>query len=135
VRALDTNLLVRILTRDDERQARAVDRLLVRTGDEAFFVPATVMLEVEWVLRSAFRKSKAARIQAFNALLGNGALQIEHHQAFEIALDMFENVARADFADCIHVAMSRAQPDGPREPLVTFDRICARLPGTQRLNV
>lgn len=134
MRALDTNLLVRILTRDNEDEARAVDDLLAESSDEAFFVPATVMLEIEWVLRSAYKKTRLERIGAFNALLSNGALSVERHGAFEVALDLFERVARSDLADCMHLALAEAHENGPHSPLVTFDKICSRLPGTQRLS-
>lgn len=135
MRALDTNLLVRILTRDDETQAIAVDNLLSGSGDDAFFVPVTVMLEVEWVLRSTYKKDRADRIAAFNALLGNGALVIERHSAFEVALDMFGTVGRSDLADCIHLALAEFENGGPHLPLITFDKVCARLPGTVRLQI
>ena len=102
MRAFDTNLLVRILTRDDEGQVAVIDRLLDEADEsgESFFVPITVTLELEWVLRSLYKKSRADVIAAVNALLDNAALEIEHHEEVELALDAIAGrTARADFAD------------------------------------
>ena len=64
--ALDTNVLVRFLVRDDAAQGEAAANLIrsgVRSGN-ALFIPVTVALELEWVLRSAFNFDKAAVMQA-----------------------------------------------------------------------
>ncbi len=56
MKALDTNVLVRFLVRDDEKQARAVHRMFSRAeqGGETFYIPALVLLETIWVLESAY---------------------------------------------------------------------------------
>jgi predicted nucleic-acid-binding protein len=56
--ALDTNLLVRLLTGDDPEQARRVADLI--DASPACFVPITVVLELEWVLRGAYRLERGA---------------------------------------------------------------------------
>ena len=69
--SVDTNVLVRLVAQDDEAQAQAMDRLLAkyaRNGD-LLFVPITVVLELEWVLRSRLGQSKAQFIEVLSALL------------------------------------------------------------------
>ena len=58
--ALDTNILVRYVVQDDSAQLAAAKRLITRCVEEgrSLFVPVTVMLELEWVLRSSFEFGK-----------------------------------------------------------------------------
>ncbi len=60
VASLDTNVLVRLIVQDDEQQALVVAKLLARHAkkSESLFVAVTVMLELEWVLRSRYRFTK-----------------------------------------------------------------------------
>ncbi len=53
--AFDTNLLVRIAVNDDLKQAELAEQLL---DSNEVFVPRTVLLETEWVLRSVYKKSR-----------------------------------------------------------------------------
>lgn len=133
MRALDTNVLVRILTRDEPRQASAVDRLLqdAQQSGETFFISITVVLEIEWVLRSVFQIRRAPLVAALTALLNNASLVIEHEREVEAALDMVISL-KADFADGLHISMAHAAAHGP---LMTFDRRCARLTGAQALSM
>ena len=133
MRAFDTNLLVRILTRDDEGQVAVIDRLLdeADASGERFFVPVTVILELEWVLRSVYKRTRADVVKALNALLENAALVVEHHEDVELALDTIAASARrTDFADALHVAISWT---ADHTPLLTFDEGCARLAGAELL--
>ena len=133
MRALDTNLLVRILTRDDAGQVQVIDRLIDRADEtgEVFFVPVTVVLELEWMLRSVYKRTRPQMLTALGALLRNASLSIEHHQAVELALDAIENGnARTDFADALHIGVSTTAEHGP---LLTFDEGCAGLPGAELL--
>ena len=133
MRAFDTNLLVRILTRDDAGQLEIIDRLMDQadaTG-EVFFVPVTVVLELEWVLRSVYKRTKPQLLTALGALLQNASLAIERHQAVELALDAVETgKGRIDFADALHIGTSAA---AKHAPLLTFDEGCARLAGAELL--
>ncbi len=133
MRAFDTNLLVRVLTRDDSGQVKVIDRLmdLADATGEVFFVPITVVLELEWVLRSVYKRTKPQMIAALGALLKNASLAIEHHQAVELALDAIETgEGRIDFADALHVGISTT---AKHCPLLTFDQGCARLSGAELL--
>lgn len=96
--ALDTNVLVRVLTRDDPVQADlAAD--LMKSGD--LFICKTVLLELEWVLRFAYGFDRAAIHGAIVRLLGLPALQVEDANTIADALRGYE--AGMDFADALHL--------------------------------
>ncbi len=124
---LDTNVLVRWLVADDDEQTAQVQRLFDASANgDPLFVPATVSLELEWVLRSRYRLEKAAVIQAFNALLETQGLELQEEGAIERALHAYRN-GNAEFADCLHAGLCGA---AERSPLLTFDVKAARLPGS-----
>lgn len=128
MRALDTNLLVRIITRDDAGQTAAVEQLLSEPS-RTWFVPVTVALELEWVLRSKYGQRRAAVAEVFDRMLRNAALTMQHEDALEIALDMFIE-QDADMADCLHLALAET---AGHLPLVTLDNDAAALPGAELL--
>ena len=130
---VDTNLLVRWLIDDDEEQAARVQTLLesTRAGQMALFVPNAVTLELEWVLRSRYRLDKSDILAAFNALLETQEIEFQDEAALERALHHYRNGA-AEFADCMHTGICAAVD---RAPLLTFDKIAARLPGVELLEV
>lgn len=129
--SLDTNVLVRWLMNDDPPQCRLIERVLLkaRRQQEALFVPVTVLLELEWVLRTRYDIDKQNVLLAMNALLDSHDLQIQSEPAVERALYQFRLHA-ADFADCLHASLCSAEGQAP---LLTFDRRAARLPGAERL--
>lgn len=129
--ALDTNILVRHLVHDDAAQAAAAKRLIRRCVEagEALFVPVSVALELEWVLRSNFGFAKAEVLEVFAALLAAVELSFESEPAIEHALSMFGQ-GRADFSDCVHVALAA---QAGHAPLWTFDRAAAKLAGARLL--
>ncbi len=131
--ALDTNVWVRFLVQDDAAQGAAATRL-IRAGVEsgsALFVPVTVMLELEWVLRTAFGFEKTAVILALFGLLGSYELAFESEAAVELALAQFEQTS-ADFADCLHVALAG---QAGLQPMWTFDMAAAQLDGAALLEL
>lgn len=131
--ALDTNVLVRWLTDDDAQQCAAVEQLLqsALSASERLFVPVTVMLELEWVLRARYRFDRASIIAALDALLGVPELDLQAEPALEVALWLFKQEGAPDFAACLHVGMTGLDARGP---LLTFDRRAARLDGVQLLS-
>lgn len=130
--ALDTNVLVRWLTDDDAKQSVIVARLfeLAIEKDERLFVPATVILETEWVLRSRYRFDKPLVTAALDALLGVTELEFQTEPALEQALWLFKQAGAPDFADCLHVALVSQAGQGP---LLTFDERAGKLDGAQLL--
>lgn len=123
---LDTNVLVRWLVADDDVQTAQVEALLAagRRAGQSYFVPSTVLLELEWVLRSRYRLDKPAMLGAFNALLEARELDIQAEPALERALHHYRQ-GRAEFADCLHAGLCAA---AGQAPMLSFDVEAARLP-------
>jgi len=116
VLAIDTNVVVRYLTGDHPEQAQRARAII---DGAAVFVPVTVILETEWVLRSAYGYAPADVIHALRAFGGLPTVSMEEPDAIGAALDL---AARGmDFADALHVVRS-----GRCEGFATFDRRLAR---------
>ena len=116
VTAADTNVLVRLLTGDDPGQAAQARRLF---ETEAVFVPKTVMLETEWVLRRLYRKDKADVTSALEKLAALPSVRCEDEASVLQALAWSRQ--GLDFADALHLASSRTAGR-----FATFDRALIR---------
>ncbi len=112
---LDTNVLVRYLTRDDENQYRATMKLLSRKAAR-FFVADLVLIETDWVLSSLYNWSRDEIADAFARLLQVHNLQFEDEDRIRHSLCAIRR--GADLSDEIMIAMSRSQ--GCHE-FATFD--------------
>lgn len=126
---LDTNVLVRWLVQDDDAQTARAQRAIetALTARAPLFVPITVLLELEWVLRSRYRFDKTDVIGTVNALLEAKELTLQSEAAVEQALHWFRQ-GPAEFADCLNAGL--CSHDGA-PPLLTFDEGAARLPNTR----
>ncbi len=113
--ALDTNVLVRVVTADHPEQL-AVALEVFRSGE--LWVPKTAFLETEWVLRYSYELAPEVILDALRRLLGYRNLQVEDRGAVLQALSLFE--AGLDFADALHLASSTEA-----ERFATFDRTFA----------
>ncbi|HBH72295.1 MAG TPA: VapC toxin family PIN domain ribonuclease [Synechococcales bacterium UBA10510] len=122
--ALDTNVLVRLLVNDDPLQAQQAAALI--DASSACFVPITVALELEWVLRGAYKLPRDAVIAAFDGLLAICHLHLEQEDLVRRALDWHRQ--GLDFADALHLA--RSEGCGA---LISFDRQLAVLAGQLNL--
>jgi len=129
--ALDTNVLVRYLVADEVAQQRVAKQFINRCVNEGLglFVPVTVVLELEWVLRSSFGFIKDDVMATLARLFSSVELRFESERALEVALQLYRK-GSADFADCLHVALA-AQAN--EQPLWTFDKTAARVSGAQLL--
>lgn len=129
--ALDTNILVRYLVQDDAQQLSAAKKLIraaIRAG-ETLFIPITVTLELEWVLRSNFKFDKEQVTTALSNLLASVELSFESEPATEIALALYKK-GTADFSDCMHIALAHIAGE---TPLWTFDRAASKIDGAKLL--
>ena len=128
---LDTNVLVRLLVGDDARQGAQAEALARRSAErgEPLFVPLTVTLELEWVLRSRYEFTKEAILATLVKLLETRELEFQDEPSVERALFYYRSM-KADFAECLHLgcAISRG-----RLPFVTFGRQAAKLEGAELL--
>jgi len=129
--ALDTNVLVRFLVQDDAAQLAAARRLIRKCVNEGetLFVPVTVSLELEWVLRSIFGFDKPTVVQTLSDLLLAGELTFESESALEAALAHYGQ-ATADYSDCLHVALASA---ASAQPFWTFDKAASKMDGAKLL--
>jgi len=129
--AIDTNVLVRVLVLDDRVQHLAALRLIeaAAAAGETVFVPVSVLLESEWVLRSRYRFTKPQVLDALSQLYSVAALSFDAEQAVGVALHLYGN-GKADFADCLHVALAC---EAGRQPLWTFDKKAADMDGAALL--
>jgi predicted nucleic-acid-binding protein len=127
--ALDTHVLIRYFVQDDAAQPAAARRLVRKCVSEqqTLFVPVTVALELEWVLRSSFDYGKDATIGVLSDLFSAAELSFESDRALEVALEAYRN-GTAQFADCLHVALAAQAGE---QPLWTFDKGAARLSGAR----
>lgn len=105
---VDTNVLVRFLTRDDQPQYEKARRLIDRevAKGEPVLVSLLVLLETEWVLRSRYAMAKAEIIAAFSALLETADLAFEDEPSIETAVYSWKESA-AEFADCLIESRNR----------------------------
>jgi len=116
VRAIDTNIVVRFLTADDAREFKAA-RAVIDGGN--VFVPITVCLESEWVLRSAYGFAPDQIADGLRGLAGLPGVSVEEPAVLATALDWMR--AGMDFADALHLEKSKGCT-----AFLTFDRKLAK---------
>ena len=124
--ALDTNVLVRYLVRDDPRQTRAATRVVETscTVETPGFVTLVVLCELVWVLERGYRYSRIQIAALVRGLLSADDLSIERSELAWQALNAFEE-GPADFADYVIGGTARA---AGAETTVTFDRRAGASP-------
>jgi predicted nucleic-acid-binding protein len=116
MRAVDTNVLVRALVQDDPAQALRARKMLAGTS---IFIPVTVILELEWVLRSRYGYAPKAVAQALEMLASLENAVVGEHAAVVAAAQRVRH--GWDFADALHHALSAGCED-----FATFDAALAR---------
>ena len=109
--AVDTNLLVRLLTKDDPNQAKRAAKIL---ESDVIFIPKTVALETEWVLRHAYGINKDAIMKGFQKIMGLPNVRVEDQQTVFQAISWYG--LGLDFADALNLASSMKA-----DKFVTFD--------------
>jgi predicted nucleic-acid-binding protein len=124
--AVDTNVVVRLVTNDVPAQA-ARAAAVFRAGP--VFIPKSVLLETEWVLRHSYGLASDAVLRALRGVLGLPNVTAEDAATMAVALDLLQR--GYDFADALHVA------SGARSRrFVTFDaRLVKRARGTAPVKV
>jgi predicted nucleic-acid-binding protein len=114
--AVDTNVVIRLLTGDDPAQYERAHRLF---ATETIFLPKTVLLESEWVLRSLYSLAPERIVHAITALVALPQVRCEDAAVVSKALEWLH--AGLDFADALHLASSHMAIS-----FATFDRAWVR---------
>ena len=122
--ALDTNVLVRFLVADDEAQARAVYTLFKRAEDQRtpFFVSLPVVLELFWVLESAYERSRKETVAAVEGLLRLPVLKVEGEDVVRLVLED----ARHTNCDLSDLLIGRVAAKAGCEGVLSFDKKACR---------
>lgn len=126
MRAVDTNVLVRLLTRDDPKQASAADAF-VQPGA---WVSTLALAEATWVLGAVYDRDADQIGRAVEMLLHHQCLTLQEPEAVAAALDAFRRRPALGFSDCLLVELARK---AGHLPLGTFDRHLARLDGAEKV--
>jgi predicted nucleic-acid-binding protein len=126
MRAVDTNVLVRLVTRDDPKQTERAERFIV----DGAWVSHVVLAEAVWVLESVYGLGKAQLCTVIAMLLEHQQLVLQGADVVRVALDEFVARRGVGFTDCLVIAI--ASHNG-NVPVGTFDRKLARVADAQAL--
>lgn len=126
MRAVDTNVLVRLVTRDDARQVAAAEAFV---GPGAW-VSHVVLVEAMWVLSSVYDRTPRDIATAVEMLLNHKDLTVQDSDVVAAALAGFRKRPSLSFSDCLVLEAARK---AGHLPLGTFDRNLGKLDGAQRL--
>jgi predicted nucleic-acid-binding protein len=126
MRAVDTNVLVRLLERDDADQTRAAEEF---TAPGAW-ISHVVLAETLWVLEAVFDRRPAQLATAVAMLLDHQILVIQDADVVTSALERFRKRPSLGFSDCLVVEIARK---AGHLPVGTFDRNLGKLEGVSSL--
>lgn len=126
MRAVDTNVLVRLIARDDRKQVESADEFVSKGA----WVSHLVLAETSWVLDSVYELGSEQIATAVDMLLNHEQLTVQDADVVAGALETFRKRPAVSFSD--HLIVEIARKVG-HLPVGTFDRDLAKLEGTQRL--
>jgi predicted nucleic-acid-binding protein len=124
--AVDTNVLVRLIVRDDASQVRAAEEFIAKGA----WVSHLVLIETMWVLDAVYDRTAQQIALAVEMLLNHQDLAIQDSDVVAMAVDEYRNRPALGFSDCLVLQVARK---AGHLPLGTFDRELAKLDGVQRL--
>jgi len=126
MRAVDTNVLVRLITRDDTSQVAAAEQFV----EKGAWVSNLALAETTWVLAAVYERETTEIATAVERLLNHRELTLQDPEVVAAALDTFKERPAVGFSDCLLLEIARK---AGHLPLGTFDRNLGRLDGAQRL--
>jgi len=126
MRAIDTNVLVRLITRDDSRQAASAESFI----EKGAWVSVLTLAEAMWVLASVYNLNPKSLAQALEMLLNHRDLVLQDPETVAGALELFRARPALGFSDCLMLQLARK---AGHLPLGTFDRRLAKVDGTEKL--
>lgn len=126
MRAVDTNVLVRILARDDPKQVRVADEF-VATGA---WVSLLALAETMWVLSTVYERDVPELGASVEQLLNHKDLILQDREVVAAALETFRSRPALGFTDCLLLEVARK---AGHLPFGTFDRNLSRIDGAEKL--
>ena len=126
MRAVDTNVLIRLITRDDAKQTAAAEAFVAAGA----WVSHLVLVEAMWVMESVYELSAEKIGVTVAMLLNHATLTIQDADVVAAALGRFRRRAAPDFSDCLVLEIARKAGN---LPLGTFDRGLGKIDGAERL--
>ena len=124
--AIDTNVLVRLLARDDQRQLDVAEQFIAKGA----WVSHLVLAETLWVLGAVYERSAEQIGAAVERLLAHTELTLQDEDVVAAALGQFRARPKLGFSDCLVLEVARK---AGHLPLGTFDRQLGKLGGTLRI--
>ena len=124
--AVDTNILVRLVTGDDPKQVSSAQDFI----SNGAWVSLLVLAETTWVLASGYERKPAAIANAVDMLLNHRELVLQDPDVVAAALEHFRSKPGLGFSDCLVLEIARK---AGHLPLGTFDTKLSKLDGTQLL--
>jgi predicted nucleic-acid-binding protein len=118
LKSIDTNILARLIIRDDPQQVELAESI----RHEPLFVASTVLLELGWLLMSRYKMTRADVVLNLTDLLMVPNIKVSDPEMVDWAVARF--AAGGDFADMIHIVASR-----PADCFLTFDTDVAKYAG------
>jgi predicted nucleic-acid-binding protein len=126
MRAVDTNLLIRLIARDDPKQVTAAEAFVERGA----WVSHLALVETLWVLSAVYERDAADIAAAVEMLLNHKTLTIQDSEVVSAALEHFQRHPALGFSDCMLLETARK---AGHLPLGTFDRSLGKLSGAEKL--
>ncbi len=126
MRAVDTNVLVRLITRDQPKQVASAEEFVAKGA----WVSLLALAETTWVLSAVYDREPGEIALAMEMLLAHQHLTVQDPDIVAAALAHFRKRPSLGFSDCLLLEMARKSG---HLPLGTFDRDLAKLPGAERL--
>ena len=126
MRAVDTNVLVRLIIRDDAPQAASAERFI----EKGAWVSVLALTEATWVLTTVYELGAKDLASAIEMLLSHRDLVLQDPETVTAALELFRSKPSLGFSDCLMLQLARK---AGHFPLGTFDRNLAKVEGAQKL--
>ena len=127
MRAVDTNVLVRLVARDDAKQTAVAEAFVAKGA----WVSHLVLAETSWVLSQVYELRPADIAKAIAMLLRHKSITLQDSDTVAAALEQFAGNPSLGFSDCLVVEIARK---AGHMPLGTFDRAFSKLEGVERLS-
>ncbi len=127
MRAVDTNVLVRLIARDDARQAASADRWVEKRA----WVSILALAEASWVLSAVYQRGANEIASAIEMLLSHKDLTLQDPEVVAAAIKRFRQRPKVGFSDCLLLELARK---AGHLPMGTFDRDLSKLDGAEKLS-